>query len=205
MLLALAARRLRNRQPETPREWPTVLVQLPMYNERYVAERLIDAVCALDYPPDKLSVQVLDDSSDETIAIAQRRVELWRARGVDIHYVRRPTREQFKAGALAHGLTQSKASLVAIFDADFVPEPDFVKQLVPHFTDDRIGMVQARWGHLNRHHSPLTESQAILLDGHFVNEHGGRADEGDGSAPVERPVAQRLQKQISSHDGQRAA
>lgn len=175
MLLALAARRLRNRVPELPADLPTVLVQLPMYNERYVAERLIDAVCALDYPPEKLSIQVLDDSNDDTVEIAQARCDAWKARGIDISYVRRPTREQYKAGALAYGLTQSTADLVAIFDADFVPEPDFVKLLVPHFTDAKVGMVQARWGHLNRHYSKLTESQAILLDGHFVNEHGGRA------------------------------
>lgn len=175
MLLALAARRLRNNVPDAPAEWPTVLVQLPMYNERYVAERLIDAVCAIDYPHDKLAIQVLDDSNDETVEIAEKRCELWKSRGIDIAYVRRPTREQFKAGALAYGLSQSSAELVAIFDADFVPEPDFVKQLVPHFNDAGVGMVQARWGHLNRHTSKLTESQAILLDGHFVNEHGGRA------------------------------
>lgn len=175
MLLALAARRLRNREQTMPAELPRVLVQLPMYNERYVAERLIDAVCELDYPHDKLTIQVLDDSNDATVDIASARCNEWLARGIDIHYVRRPTREQYKAGALAYGLQECDAELVAIFDADFVPPRDFIKQLVPHFNDPSIGMVQARWSHLNRSYSALTEAQAILLDGHFVNEHGGRA------------------------------
>ncbi|MBC7794678.1 MAG: glycosyltransferase, partial [Clostridia bacterium] len=147
----------------------------PMYNERYVAQRLIDAVCAMDYPPEKLTIQVLDDSNDATMAIASTRCGVWLERGIDIHYVRRPSRDAYKAGALAHGLLQNNAELVAIFDADFVPPRDFIKRLVPHFQEDDIGMVQARWSHLNRSYSALTEAQAILLDGHFVNEHGGRA------------------------------
>jgi cellulose synthase/poly-beta-1,6-N-acetylglucosamine synthase-like glycosyltransferase len=174
--LARSARRLSS-TPLLAREraeWPTVLVQVPLYNERYVAERVIEAVCRLDYPADKLTVQILDDSTDGTTAIVAAAVARWQAVGVTIEQVRRGNREGFKAGALAAGLERSTAELVAIFDADFVPDPDMLKLLVPSFDEKDVGMVQARWAHLNRHDTSLTEAQAVLLDGHFVNEHGGR-------------------------------
>ncbi|MEM9554963.1 MAG: cellulose synthase family protein [Acidobacteriota bacterium] len=159
---------------ETPRAWPTVTVQLPIYNERYVAERLIDAVCALDYPADRLEIQVLDDSDDDTAALVAARVAAQRAAGVDIHHVRRAERSGFKAGALAEGLRQARGELLAVFDADFVPQPEFLRQVVPTFDDPSVGMAQARWGHLNRDYSLLTRVQAILLDAHFVIEHAAR-------------------------------
>jgi cellulose synthase/poly-beta-1,6-N-acetylglucosamine synthase-like glycosyltransferase len=153
---------------------PKVTVQLPVYNELYVVERLIDAVAHLDYPSGRLEIQVLDDSSDETSEVAQRAVELHRSRGIDIHYLHRSERTGFKAGALALGLASAKGELVAIFDADFVPDPDFLKRTVHHFVDPDVGMVQARWGHINDRYSLLTRVQAVLLDAHFVLEHGGR-------------------------------
>ncbi len=160
--------------PEPPAEWPLVTVQLPIFNEKYVAERLIEAVCGLDYPRDRLEIQVLDDSTDETVPLVARLVEHQRAQGHDIHHVHRRERPGFKAGALAAGLEQARGELVAVFDADFVPEPDFLRQSVPHFADPDVGMVQARWGHINRDYSLLTRAQAILLDGHFVVEHAAR-------------------------------
>jgi len=174
LALALASLRVRSVADHTPRSFPTVLVQLPLYNERYVAQRIIDAVCALDYPRDSLEIQVLDDSTDDTPQIVTRAVERWRGQGVHIDHIRRENREAFKAGALAEGLRRSQSELVAIFDADFLPAADFLTSLVSHFEDPGVGLVQARWGHLNRHESFLTETQAILLDGHFLNEHGGR-------------------------------
>src|SRR5512137_766660 len=153
---------------------PRVTVQLPVFNEMYVVERLIGAVCALDYPVDRLEIQVLDDSTDETTAIARRCVEHWRARGVDIHYVHRTNRQGFKAGALENGLATARGEFVAVFDADFVPGPEVLQKTVHHFTDERIGMVQVRWEHLNRGFSALTQAQVILLDGHFVIEHTAR-------------------------------
>jgi cellulose synthase/poly-beta-1,6-N-acetylglucosamine synthase-like glycosyltransferase len=153
---------------------PTVTVQLPMYNERYVARRLIEAVCRLDYPRDRLEIQVLDDSTDDTRDLAREAVEAARARGFDIHHVHREDRSGFKAGALDAGLAVARGELVAVFDADFVPDPAFLRRLVDDFTDPRVGMVQARWGHLNREHSPLTRVQAMFLDGHFVIEHTAR-------------------------------
>ena len=161
--------------PSVPREaLPRVTIQLPLFNEMYVAERLIDAVCALDYPKDRLEIQVLDDSTDETREIVAQRVAAQRAAGFQIHHLHRTDRSGFKAGALDAGLRQATGELVAIFDADFVPPQDLLLRTIPHFQDGRLGMVQVRWEHLNREWSLLTRIQAILLDGHFVVEHTAR-------------------------------
>ncbi len=151
-------------------ELPRVTIQLPAYNEMYVMERIIDAVCAFDYPRDKMDIQVLDDSTDETQRIAQNAVERWSNLGLDIHYIHRDDRTGFKAGALENGLRTAKGEFVAIFDADFVPEPDFLQKSIHYFTDPKVGMVQGRWEHLNREYSFLTRTQAIFLDGHFMLE-----------------------------------
>lgn len=153
---------------------PVVTIQLPLYNEMYVADRLIDAVCSIDYPRELLEIQVLDDSTDETRAIAGLAVGRWSARGVDIKYIHRRDRTGYKAGALEQGLKVARGEFVGIFDADFIPTADFLVRLMPHFSDAKVGMVQARWGHINADYSLLTKIQAILLDGHFVLEHGGR-------------------------------
>ena len=153
---------------------PAVTVQLPVFNERYVVERLIRAVAALDYPRALLEIQVLDDSTDETAAIARRAVERERARGIDIHYIHREHRTGYKAGALQEGMERARGELLFIFDADFVPPPAFIRNTLDFFSDPEVGMVQARWDHLNRNFSLLTRLQAILLDGHFVVEHTAR-------------------------------
>ena len=153
---------------------PRITVQLPVYNERYVIERLIAAVAALDYPRELLEIQVLDDSTDETAAIARTAVAGQRARGVDIHYLHRDHRTGYKAGALKEGLERARGEFLFVFDADFVPPPTFVRDTLDFFSDPEVGMVQARWDHLNRDHSLLTRLQAILLDGHFVVEHTAR-------------------------------
>ncbi|HYF00999.1 MAG TPA: cellulose synthase family protein [Planctomycetota bacterium] len=153
---------------------PVVTVQLPLFNELYVTERLIDAACALDYPREKLQIQVLDDSTDESVEVARRKVDEWKAKGVDIEYVHRTDRTGYKAGALDNGLKTAKGEFVALFDADFVPNPDFLQQTVHHFTDAKVGCVQARWGHINKEYSILTRLQSIFLDGHFVMEHAAR-------------------------------
>jgi len=155
-------------------EPPRVTVQLPLFNEATVVERLIDAVCAIDYPRDRLDIQVLDDSVDETVELARRKVAEMAALGFRIQHIRRDDRTGFKAGALDHGLRRTDAEFVAIFDADFVPRPDILKQTIDHFTDPKVGMVQARWGHINRRFSLLTRIQSIFLDGHFVIEHAAR-------------------------------
>ena len=149
-------------------------VQLPLYNERCVVERLLDAVGALDYPADRLEIQVLDDSTDETSALAAAAVERLRARGLAVAHLRRAHRRGFKAGALAAGLEAARGELIAVFDADFVPPPGFLTATVPSFADPAVGMVQARWEHLNREASLLTRVQALLLDGHFAVEHRAR-------------------------------
>ena len=154
--------------------WPKVTIQLPLFNEMYVCERLIDAVCAIEYPRELYEVQVLDDSTDETVAIAQRAVESWRAKGLDIVYLHRENREGFKAGALQAGLATAKGEFVAVFDADFVPDKDFLRKTIHYFSDPKVGMVQVRWEHLNREFSLLTHAQAVFLDGHFVIEHTAR-------------------------------
>ncbi|MBN2471255.1 MAG: glycosyltransferase, partial [Anaerolineae bacterium] len=158
-------------------DWPLVLVQLPVYNERLVIGRLIDAIAALDYPADRLRVQVLDDSTDDTAEVVARHVTRWQRAGLHIYHIRRKNRGGYKAGALADGLLrQPGAELVAIFDADFVPPPDFLRRVVPHFlADDRVGMAQTRWGHLNAGENALTRAQALSLDGHFVVEQTARS------------------------------
>ena len=153
---------------------PRVTIQLPIYNEMYVADRLIDRVCEIDYPLELLEIQVLDDSTDETREIAELAVRRHAARGFDIQYMHRVDRRGYKAGALEAGLKKAKADFIAIFDADFIPPKDFLVRTLPHFADSNVGMVQARWGHINQDYSLLTKIQAILLDGHFVLEHGGR-------------------------------
>jgi len=153
---------------------PRVTVQLPMFNEDTVAERIIRATCAIDYPLDKLEIQVLDDSTDHSADIARAACEQWAAKGYPVKYVHRDNREGYKAGALEAGLKQASGEFIAIFDADFVPPTDILRNVVDYFTDDKIGMVQVRWDHLNRDASLLTRSQAIFLDGHFVIEHTAR-------------------------------
>ena len=157
---------------------PPVTVQLPTFNERFVVEQLIDAACGLRYPRHLLQIQVLDDSTDETAALLERLVGEKRAAGEPIQHIRRDTREGYKAGALAEGLRRASGELIAIFDADFAPPPSFLEELVHYFADPRVGMVQARWTYRNRDRSLLTRVQAMLLDGHFVFEHGGRARSG---------------------------
>jgi cellulose synthase/poly-beta-1,6-N-acetylglucosamine synthase-like glycosyltransferase len=156
--------------PTPDATWPRVTVQLPLYNEALVVERLIDTCARLVYPRRRLDVQVLDDSTDETAALAARRVRYWQERGLDIVHVRRANRDGYKAGALQNGLTMARGDLIAIFDADFLPPPDFLQRLVPHFEDPAVGMVQARWGHLNADDSLLTRIQAFGLDAHFAVE-----------------------------------
>ena len=155
-------------------ELPRVTVQLPMFNERYVAERIIESACEIDYPSDKLEIQVLDDSTDETQQIAGDTVARLRAAGHNVTYIHRNDRTGYKAGALEAGLRQASGEFVAIFDADFLPPRDILQRTIHYFADDRIGMVQSRWDHLNRDQSVLTEAQAVLLDGHFVIEHTAR-------------------------------
>jgi cellulose synthase/poly-beta-1,6-N-acetylglucosamine synthase-like glycosyltransferase len=143
-------------------ELPRVTVQIPSYNEMYVIERVINAVCALDFPRDRLDIQVLDDSTDETRVIADNAVGRWRSVGLDITLIHRADRSGFKAGALENGLRTAKGEFIAIFDADFVPGPDFLQRTIHYFSDPAVGMVQARWEHLNREYSFLTRAQAIF-------------------------------------------
>jgi len=157
---------------------PKVTIQLPIFNEQFVIDRLVDCVCKMYYPPDKLEVQVLDDSTDETVDVAREVVERYAAMGHNITYHHRTNREGFKAGALDAGLKVATGEFVAIFDADFTPHPDWLQKVIHHFADPEVGMVQTRWTHLNRNYSFLTEVEAILLDGHFVLEHGGRSRAG---------------------------
>lgn len=162
---------------ETPHrndDLPFVTVQLPVYNELYVIDRLIEAVSRFDYPTDKLEIQVLDDSTDETIEKIAEKVKEVRLCGLDIEQVRRPERTGFKAGALKYGTEIAKGEFIAIFDADFIPEPDFLKNTIPHFANESIGMVQTRWGHLNKDYSLITQMQAFGLDAHFTVEQKGR-------------------------------
>jgi cellulose synthase/poly-beta-1,6-N-acetylglucosamine synthase-like glycosyltransferase len=159
-------------------ELPRVTVQLPLYNERFVVDRLVDEICKIDYPKELLQIQILDDSTDETHPYTERLVAEYRAAGFPIEYRHRTNRHGYKAGALQEGMEHATGEFIAIFDADFVPPRDFLMRTVHFFAESKVGMVQTRWGYLNRHDSVLTEVQAMLLDGHFVLEHGARFGEG---------------------------
>jgi cellulose synthase/poly-beta-1,6-N-acetylglucosamine synthase-like glycosyltransferase len=180
--------------PPSIAEWPKVTIQLPIYNERYVIERLVEAVSRFDYPREKMQIQVLDDSTDETVEVARSCVERYQALGLDIQYHHRDNREGYKAGALGEGLKTAAGEFIAIFDADFQPSSDFLRLTVPYFVDPQVGMIQTRWTYMNMHYSALTEVETILLDGHFVIEHGSRSRRGtffnfNGTAGVWRRVA----------------
>jgi len=178
VLVYLYYKNKKNRTTDPPAhfpELPRVTIQLPIFNEQFVIERLLDAICRMDYPLEKLDIQVLDDSTDETVAVGRGLVNHYAAKGFPVSYHHRSNREGFKAGALSEGLKTAKGEFVAIFDADFVPPEDFLLRTIHHFTDPKIAMVQTRWTHINRNYSFLTEVEAILLDGHFVLEHSGRA------------------------------
>ena len=174
LYLALLYRKTKKRPAyEALTHFPMVTVQLPVYNEKYVIDRLIDCVCGLDYPKDKLEIQVLDDSTDETSDLVLNKIGEWTAKGIDIRHIIRPERVGFKAGALQYGLQKAGGEYIAIFDADFLPHPDFLKKTLPAFRED-IGMVQTRWGHINQDYSILTRMQAFGLNAHFTVEQSAR-------------------------------
>ena len=183
--MLLTALYLRHRRDATPAaevregEWPRVAVQLPVYNERHVVERLIDAAAALDYPLDRLEIQVLDDSTDATTELAEARAAWHRGRGVNVRVLHRADRSGFKAGALAWGLAQTDMEFLAVFDADFRPRPDFLRRVIPPMlARPDVGMAQTRWSHLNEDYSPITRVQSLALDGHFVVEQTARSRSG---------------------------
>jgi cellulose synthase/poly-beta-1,6-N-acetylglucosamine synthase-like glycosyltransferase len=160
--------------PPITAELPRVTIQVPIFNEQYVIERLLNSLSLLEYPKDRLEIQILDDSTDETSFIAQQIVEKMRDEQFNVHYLHRTDREGFKAGALNAGLEQAQGEFIAIFDADFAPDSQFLLNTLPYFNDKKIGMVQARWGYLNQHYSLLTRLQSIFLDAHFIIEHQAR-------------------------------
>lgn len=193
-LLVLLGRGAPPPTPPPPAAWPPVTVQVPLFNEAAVAARAVDAAAALDYPRDLLEVQVLDDSTDETTALVAARVAHHRAAGLSLEHVRRAGRAGYKAGALAHGLARARGELIAVFDADFVADPSFLRRTAPHFADPGLGLVQARWEHLNRGHNLLTRVQALALDAHFRVEQAARCRSGrffnfNGTAGVFRRAA----------------
>ncbi len=159
---------------QTIQDYPFVTIQLPVYNELYVIERLIDACATMDYPAERFEIQVLDDSTDETVRLIQQKVQYWKSKGIQIEQIQRSDRTGFKAGALQYGLQTVKGEFIAIFDADFLPNPDFLQQTIPTFENPEIGVVQTKWEHLNEDYSLLTGIQAFTLDVHFCVEHVGR-------------------------------
>ncbi len=180
--------------PETTPLLPFVTVQLPIYNEYYVIERLIDAVAAFDYPRERYEIHVLDDSTDETVELVAHKVKEYRAQGYQIRQIIRPTRQGFKAGALRDGMAEARGEFIAIFDADFVPEPSFLRRTIPYFADPGVGVVQTRWEHLNQDYSIITRLQALQLNVHFTVEQVGRMNGGhllqfNGTAGVWRRAA----------------
>ena len=180
--------------PAPVAEWPAVTVQLPIYNELYVAERLIEAAARLDYPPNRLEIQVLDDSTDETVQLTGAAVARWRSRGVNITQLHRTSRPGFKAGALAAGMARAQGEFLAVFDADFLPPPDFLRQTIPYFQNPEIAFIQTRWGHVNRGYSFLTYLQSLAIDAHFMIEQFARHQAGlwfnfNGTAGIWRRAA----------------
>lgn len=177
-----------------PEEFPVVTVQLPFYNERFVAQRLLDAAARLDWPRDRLDIQVLDDSDDDTRQLVDARAAWWREQGVPMTVVRRPNRSGYKAGALAHGMTTARGEFIAVFDADFIPPSDFLRSTLPWFRDRGVGMVQARWSFFNANHSWFTGIQSLMLGAHFSIEHRVRYQQGlffnfNGTAGIWRRCA----------------
>ena len=160
--------------PEQPDSWPDVTIQLPIYNERFMVTRLLRAIAQIDYPHERVHIQVLDDSTDSTERLVSRLCTVLRSRGYDIDHIRRPERTGFKAGALDTGLCMTNADYIAVFDADFIPNPDFLTTTIPYLLQPGVGMVQTRWGHINRTTSFLTKIQALFLDGHFIIDHTAR-------------------------------
>ncbi len=187
-------RALRQPDPQPPTAWPSVTIQLPVYNERYVARRLIESTAALDYPKGLLEIQVLDDSTDDTQQIIADAVARLSAQNVNVKHIHRDDRRGYKAGALADAIETASGEFIAIFDADFIPAPDFLKRIIPHFDADRVAFVQARWGHLNRDYSLLTFLQSLSIDAHFAVEQLARSRLGywfnfNGTAGVWRKSA----------------
>lgn len=178
----LAAQRKKDKCPKfnlnNPEEVPYVTIQLPVFNELYVMDRLLDNIALIDYPKDKLEIQVLDDSTDETVITTKAHVEKLAATGLDIKHITRTNRQGFKAGALKEGLEIAKGEFIAIFDADFLPDHDWLQKTIPYFKNDKIGVVQTRWAHINRDYSTLTKIQAFALDAHFTLEQVGRNSKG---------------------------
>lgn len=178
----LTASKNNNNDPKfdfsNPDEIPYVTIQLPVYNELYVMERLLDNIAKIDYPKDKLEIQVLDDSTDESLQSTAKQIEELQRSGLDITHIQRTNRTGFKAGALKEGLKTTKGDFIAIFDADFLPEPNWLKRTIPYFKNEKIGVVQTRWGHINRNYSILTKIQAFALDAHFTLEQTGRNSKG---------------------------
>lgn len=160
---------------KTLSHWPKVTIQLPVYNEKYVLERLVRSITELDYPKDKLEIQLLDDSTDDSLAMAEKLCAEYGRAGFDIHHIQRKDRQGYKAGALKNGMEMAKGEFIAIFDADFVPQQDFLKKTLPYFEEERIGMIQTRWEHINENYNWLTRLQAFGLNAHFSVEQGGRA------------------------------
>ena len=157
------------------KEWPAVTIQLPIYNEKYTVKRLLSAVTKLDYPPERLQIQVLDDSTDDTAQLVRKLVQEYRSHGVNIEWLHRTNRRGYKAGALSEGLGSATGELIAIFDADFVPKPDWLKKTVPLFQNRKLGCLQTRWGHTNRRYNSLTRAEAMAIDGHFIIEQTARS------------------------------
>lgn len=174
--LAFLASRRKETRHTVPINPPSITIHLPIYNEKYVAARLVDAVCAMDYPQDKMHIMVLDDSDDDTVPLIEDTVNRYREEGFTIQHVRRGTRTGYKAGALKHAMENTETEFVAIFDADFMPPPWFLKRALPHFAMDNIGLIQCRWGHVNEDYSTITKAQALSLDFHFLIEQKAKSN-----------------------------